>query len=303
MEPMRTVLLSAVGMSPGVLTETVWALAQESPPVIPDEVIAITTLSGKEKLVGTLATVHENEAAADFILRVLRQYTEDPSTNIIASIAGGRKTIGALMLSCMNLLGRSQDRVCHVLANDDYLQKHPEFLYPRNKREAAAAKIQMADIPFVRVRGLYEKETGEPPSSYSNMVDRFKKALPPAIVELPVVFSESTHQLKIGETVIRLSANEFNVALAFVRDRFNALYQSIDELAGEVFPSTHSTADEFRRFLSNVRKKIRNAGLERLCGSLLPEAKARNYHYRNIVFSDSGRPGRPNDGSGKKTGI
>ena len=38
----RTILLALVGTSPGVLTETIWALAHEDPPCIPDEIIVLT---------------------------------------------------------------------------------------------------------------------------------------------------------------------------------------------------------------------------------------------------------------------
>ena len=47
---MRTVLIATTGMSPAVLTETVWALAQESPAVIPDDIVVITTVSGRQKI-------------------------------------------------------------------------------------------------------------------------------------------------------------------------------------------------------------------------------------------------------------
>jgi len=43
----KTVLVAGVGLSPAVLTNTVWALAHEDPAIIPDEVVAITTSSGK----------------------------------------------------------------------------------------------------------------------------------------------------------------------------------------------------------------------------------------------------------------
>lgn len=46
----RTVLVAVTGFSPAVLTETVWALAQENPPVIPDEIIAITTAKGRAEI-------------------------------------------------------------------------------------------------------------------------------------------------------------------------------------------------------------------------------------------------------------
>ena len=210
----RNVLVAVVGMSPAVLTETVWALATETPSWIPEDVIVITTLEGRAKLQESLfvsnqwmhlkralkkrglsvegklqfgakdtirvigdgvhdfndiATLDQNKATADFILRVLREYTENPNTKLAASIAGGRKTMSALMLSCMNLLGREQDRVCHVLANDSYILKNKKFLFPRSNQEEKEAAIQLSNIPFVRVRGLYEKELGEAPASYSEM--------------------------------------------------------------------------------------------------------------------------------------
>ena len=131
----KTILVAGIGLSPAVLTNTVWALAHEPEPVIPDEVVAITTRTGRicisEQLIDSkgwfrlcqalenkglevagklafgssdsirilgdgktdfddIATPAQNSAAADFILKVLRQYTEDPGTRVIASIAGGR---------------------------------------------------------------------------------------------------------------------------------------------------------------------------------------------------------------------
>lgn len=53
-ETQQTVLISLVGTAPAVLSETVWALATEAEPVIPDRVIALTTATGaallREKL-------------------------------------------------------------------------------------------------------------------------------------------------------------------------------------------------------------------------------------------------------------
>ena len=46
----RTILIAGMGTSPAVLTETVWALAHQAQPVVPDEIVVITTKSGKEAL-------------------------------------------------------------------------------------------------------------------------------------------------------------------------------------------------------------------------------------------------------------
>ncbi|MBR1921674.1 MAG: TIGR02584 family CRISPR-associated protein [Kiritimatiellae bacterium] len=56
-----------------------------------------------------LRTGEDNLRAADFMLAQLRQYTEDSGVELHVSIAGGRKTMSALLLSCMTLLGREQE--------------------------------------------------------------------------------------------------------------------------------------------------------------------------------------------------
>ena len=47
----RKILIAGMGTSPAVLTETVWALAHQAQPVVPDEIAVITTRSGKDALV------------------------------------------------------------------------------------------------------------------------------------------------------------------------------------------------------------------------------------------------------------
>ena len=36
------ILFSMLGMSPGVITETIWALAHENPPIIPESIVVVT---------------------------------------------------------------------------------------------------------------------------------------------------------------------------------------------------------------------------------------------------------------------
>lgn len=50
MNEKRTILVVGMGTSPAVLTETVWALAHQEQPVVPDEIEVITTSSGKSAL-------------------------------------------------------------------------------------------------------------------------------------------------------------------------------------------------------------------------------------------------------------
>lgn len=53
---MRNVLIALVGMSPAVVTETIWALAHDpETPCMPDELVLITTLAGKQEIERHLA--------------------------------------------------------------------------------------------------------------------------------------------------------------------------------------------------------------------------------------------------------
>ena len=54
--PSRIVLIAVLGSTPSVLTETLWALAQETPSVIPDTVVVITTTRGAQVLHAQLLT-------------------------------------------------------------------------------------------------------------------------------------------------------------------------------------------------------------------------------------------------------
>ncbi|MGA2656594.1 MAG: CRISPR-associated ring nuclease Csm6 [Verrucomicrobiota bacterium] len=245
----HTVLLAVSGMSPAILTETVWALANPGAgqqPVVPDEVVVLTTLRGAEDLRDALLSpkpdwdgrivwdclreavlgkvrgdgrgrrkenllqlaaprvielpdpergvkrpaidlrsAADNAAAADFILEEVRRLAENPDTRIVASLAGGRKTMGALLYAAMSLLGRETDRVTHVLVNEPF-DTCRGFFYPGQPAQnlstgmgaqqralrAAEARIELAGVPFVPLRNLFERELVKRPGSFLALVER-----------------------------------------------------------------------------------------------------------------------------------
>jgi CRISPR-associated protein (TIGR02584 family) len=242
----EVILLAVTGMSPAVLTETVWALAQERPAVIPDRVAVLTTLAGSQAIERELfkpvesnaETVWEqlrsavlgpnaredsrlildpprvigrpnrgsgrtdpledirkredNSAAADFILEEVRRIVENPDTRLIGSLAGGRKTMGALLYAAMTLLGRETDRLTHVLVNEPFedARLQPRFYFPPERpvvhrlpgaaevepREfpSANARIELADVPFVPLRNRFT-ELAELPGSFHALIARYSR--------------------------------------------------------------------------------------------------------------------------------
>ena len=165
----RRVLLAVIGLSPAVVTETLYWLGTQAQPWHPSEVHLITTLDGATRAVPSLssapgtalhqlcadydlplprcdaATLHivadangqladlrtaaDNEAAANCILRLVSTLCADADTEVHFSIAGGRKTMGYLLGYCASLLGRPCDALSHVLVNPPF-DSIPAFLYP-----------------------------------------------------------------------------------------------------------------------------------------------------------------------------
>lgn len=251
----ETILLAVTGMSPAILTETLWALANPtdgSEPVVPHRVIVVTTTSGRQKLAQLLEPSRQlggatpwdalrkaladrghdltgrlrfgttpndirvitatdpytgrsaelpdirnradNEAAADFILEQVRAVVENPDTQLIVSIAGGRKTMSALLYACMTLLGRETDRLTHVLVSEPYdvLQdfwfpaqpggpillgtRHLKFgqkvkTLPKSALNPADAIVDLADVPFVPLRNLFRRELGQPAGTFRRLIE------------------------------------------------------------------------------------------------------------------------------------
>lgn len=243
------VLFAVTGMSPAIITETIWALAHEKPPLIPDRVVVVTTAAGRTAIqrelfdagiwdqlrtalspklhvhsrssavplrFGTtpddirvftrpdargrsvelddIRTPADNEAAADFLLDQLRPFTENPDTRLVCSLAGGRKTMGALLYACLSLIGRETDRLTHVLVNEPFDDPRltPRFYFPTNPptehqweppkskpqiKNSSDARIELADVPFVPLRSLFPRELGRPPGRFMNLVHQYRSVV------------------------------------------------------------------------------------------------------------------------------
>lgn len=163
------VLLCATGLSPQVVTETVYALAVKQR-WIPTRIQIITTAEGahraslsllaggtgwlerlcedyhlpsirftKEdilvlkdssgKPVEDIRTFEDNERAADFIVEQVRRLTNMEDTELHVSIAGGRKNMGFYLGYALSLFGRAQDRLSHVLVSAPF-ESCWDFFYP-----------------------------------------------------------------------------------------------------------------------------------------------------------------------------
>lgn len=361
----ETILLVATGMSPAVLTETLWALAHENPSIIPDKVRVITTDTGKEFIQRELFTsspefggatvwetlrvsllrgkidsdrrlfcdeirviqkpdaksglyqplddirsVQDNQTAADFLLDEVRRITENPDTTLIASLAGGRKTLGALMYACVSLIGRPQDRLTHVLVNEpfDNTALTPRFYFPnqpassheiRDQKTGAVqcvkssdARVTLVDVPYVRLRELFPDQLGKFPGRFKALVDMYSGRITEVTVpEVRLLLDRPA--IEVNAIVVDLAPREYALyAYMLGRAKRNAptnILQKdcLDELKaflpkwaqpfglmsfqrGVALKWNSPIEDDLRKQFSSIRTKFKNAGLVAHISNLLP---------------------------------
>jgi len=199
-------LLCAVGTSPAVVTETLFALAvrpEGRAPAIVDGLTLITTSIGRDRVLKgvsdalramandypqaahrfphalpddailvprlhdnaeltDVATPAESSAMGAALLLTVRRLTTPGAVPLHASVAGGRKTMGSYLGQAMSLFGRPCDTMSHVLATPS-VETCREFYFPPanpttlttfsgHPFDASAERINLYDIPFVRVR-------------------------------------------------------------------------------------------------------------------------------------------------------
>jgi CRISPR-associated protein (TIGR02584 family) len=273
-----SVLLAVTGMSPAILTETAWALAQEKPRCLPGKVVVFATTRSRDQIrkellvsgvweklrravrarddelvfsdagdhirvisrrgqeLEDLRTPEDNRAAADFILDHLRQFTENPDTRIVASIAGGRKTMGALLYGCMTLIARETDRITHVLVDERLEQRRdPKFYFPQNKAEARG--VQLAEIPFVPLRNRFV-DLGRMPGTFQLMILKYARALR----------TSAPARVRLTETGVEVNGQAVDMST-----RLRTVLKFLIDLnqKGEPIPPQSGAEEMFRKFLED----------------------------------------------------
>jgi CRISPR-associated protein (TIGR02584 family) len=156
----RNILLCVAGLTPQIITETLFVLAIKEKIRI-DEIQVITSTIGreiiKERLFDSgkwqefcsdykvqtnglqfdldcleiltdakgnelpdIRSTKENELAANQICEIVKNLCEQKDTIIYASVAGGRKTMGNYLAFAMSLFARTDDNLSHVLVDEKF---------------------------------------------------------------------------------------------------------------------------------------------------------------------------------------
>lgn len=260
---------------------------------------AIPDVRGNE--IDDLRTGEDNLRAADFMLAQLRQYTEDGGTELHVSIAGGRKTMSALLFSCMTLLGRECDKVYHILLPPAIeFGATPTFFFPKRdatykakatgkKHKAKDLQCELFEVPFVRMRGWYQDKFKTIPPSYRALISRVQEIAPPAIAYPEIEIDAWNGWVKVDGKHAPMSKPCFAMLLLLadgcpakdLHSKLLALHKQpgaakCDWLAsfqeGSRFADENCPEDVYK-VQSELRKKLKSAGFS-AAESLVPQRGA-----------------------------
>ena len=268
----KNILLCVAGMTPQIITETLFALYERGETI--DEIKVITTLSGRNRVMQSLLdeengkfyefcrdfgidaksinfnentinlldkpdgttlddirTPEENAVAGDKICKIVERICRDENARLHVSAAGGRKTMSIYLAAAMQLFGRADDTLSHVLVSQDF-ETNPDFFYPppipkiltlRDGREVstADAKIYLAPIPFIRLQGSRNALTLEEGQSYSDLVDQAQMFLDAQEKDYSLEIDLQENLLSVGGLRARISDYELLLFTLFAEKKLN----------------------------------------------------------------------------------
>lgn len=205
MSSIKHILFSVAGMSPAIITETLFGLSSQG--VVGGEIHLLTTSFGKKSMQvllgdsGQVAAFNrmyktnwlifpewietlvdkekqpledlrssvDNETAANAIVERVRFWTEQDDVVLHASVAGGRKTMGIYLTQAMSWFARPGDDLSHVLVAEEF-ERDRSFYFPVVGVSSHVGVVDFARLPFVRMRDLLP-ELLVKVSSYSQRVE------------------------------------------------------------------------------------------------------------------------------------
>ncbi|NWG74435.1 MAG: TIGR02584 family CRISPR-associated protein [Rubrivivax sp.] len=166
----------------------------------------------------------DNACVADAITERVRDLTSDPDCALHVSLAGGRKTMGYYAGYALSLFGRDQDRLSHVLVDATY-EALADFHYPTPEPcmlagrhgeaalDASQARVELAQIPFVRLRTLLPPAVLAAPSGFATVVAAARMPPAPPSLRLEV----ERHEVVADGQVIQLTPTQFALLAALAQ--------------------------------------------------------------------------------------
>jgi CRISPR-associated protein (TIGR02584 family) len=241
-----------------------------------------------------LLKTEDNQQARAQTSEVVKALTEDPDVRLTATVAGGRKTMGALMALSFQLYGRKQDELIHIIPHEEKMND-PSWFFPA-KSEVQKQELMVSHVPVIRV-GRYLSQ------DLNLSVDDLMKRVQDSLIDLsPIQFlkiAKNTFQVNDGPC-FSLQPREAALFRFLLRQRsisdceddcmgcpacsfsnielFEAfgtgILRELNIINGKMNPKTEKTAERWNDLESN-RLKYDSETLNKKKSDLISEIKSR----------------------------
>ena len=244
----KNILIAVSGLTPQIITETMYYLMVVKK-IYLSEVHIITTKTGEERIKNNLLgkaagpyfdfcreygfepteikfeihlifdmdgkpledirTTVDNESTARTIIKIVYEHTRREDIRVFVSLAGGRKTMSAYIALALQLFGREQDRLTHVLVWPPQVESEKNFYFPPKNPDqkiqlssgksipAKEVKIELAEIPFIRLRSTIQDWLGDNLENYLELIRYSQFAIDEMKTQVKAIWSTTGRKLTI----------------------------------------------------------------------------------------------------------
>lgn len=216
----------------------------------------IITIKNDNIEIDDIRNTEESEATAETIISFIRKITQNPNIRLHCSIAGGRKTMSFYLGTALQFFGRPQDKLYHVLVSPEF-EANREFFYPPKKPRCikcrledgsfkmistAEAKIELAELPFLRLRDKIELKE----ATFKELMKMSQNEIDIAIIQPEIKVKLKEREIKIVSDVLLLPPVMLTIYSFFLKRKIecdnakaclscNDCYLSLNKLTEEPF--------------------------------------------------------------------
>lgn len=245
---------------------------------------------GTETPLEDIRSSADNETLASELLGFVKELTADPNVVLHCSLGGGRRTMSAYMMLALMMYGREDDELTHVVINEEF-ETNPDFFFPPKTNQplpirvvgsnklsiinTSEAKLEVAQIPFVRLRNSLGEDVGKVENSLQELItiaqQRLDRTTPNRLV-----IEMASGQARFGARPIALRGVKLALLTYYADNKINFCVERDRPICGECqacfdnpAADEHRFSDFYKQFYSGTTEQLEEAGEGKLDADIL----------------------------------
>lgn len=195
---------------------------------------------------------------ANLCYEMVEQLTRDDQLPLIGSIAGGRKTMSAHLMTAFSVYARPDDRLTHVLLTDPSLEQDPSFFYPEPGSPRYSRLLNLVDVRFPRLGPLLEQDLIDGLPDDRRDLEVILDALDPHVAGARPV-REVALRLRDGGATLRFNGADAPIDTCLLSPKQAAtllVFAERQAARGESVPSTALTYEDDGALVAEQRRAV-----------------------------------------------